>query len=82
VEDTRAKAGSVRAGEPLRHRLCAGSRPCVRRAGRALGLRGGFYDKLLVDGLSLYVWLVAGAFESQMVEKVPVDEHDVRWMWW
>jgi 5-formyltetrahydrofolate cyclo-ligase len=46
------------------------------RGGR-LGYGGGFYDKLLADGLSPCAWLVAGAFESQMVEKVPVDEHDV-----
>ena len=46
------------------------------RGGR-LGYGGGFYDKLLADGLSPCAWLVAGAFESQMVEKVPVDGHDV-----
>ena len=47
------------------------------RGGR-LGYGGGFYDKLLADGLSPGSWLVAGAFEGQMVEKVPTDEHDVR----
>ena len=47
-----------------------------RRGGR-LGYGGGFYDKLLADGLSQGAWLVAGAFECQMVEKVPVDEHDM-----
>jgi 5-formyltetrahydrofolate cyclo-ligase len=46
------------------------------RGGR-LGYGGGFYDKLLADGLSPGAWLVGGAFEGQMVEKVPVDEHDV-----
>ncbi len=46
------------------------------RGGR-LGYGGGFYDKLLAHGLSPCVWLVAGAFKSQMVEKVPVDGHDV-----
>jgi 5-formyltetrahydrofolate cyclo-ligase len=46
------------------------------RGGR-LGYGGGVYHKLLADGLSPCAWLVAGAFESQMVEKVPVDEHDV-----
>ena len=47
------------------------------RRGRRLGYGGGFYDKLLADSLSPCAWLVAGAFESQMVEKVPVDEHDM-----
>ncbi len=46
------------------------------RAGR-LGYGGGFYDKLLADGLSARSWLVAGAFENQMVERVPLDEHDI-----
>ena len=46
------------------------------RGGR-LGYGGGFYDKLLADVLSPCAWLVAGAFEGQMVEKVPEDEHDV-----
>jgi 5-formyltetrahydrofolate cyclo-ligase len=46
------------------------------RAGR-LGYGGGFYDKLLADGLSARSWLVAGAFENQMVERVPLDEHGV-----
>ncbi len=45
--------------------------------GTRLGYGGGFYDKLLADGLSPGAWLVAGAFETQMVEKVPLDEHDV-----
>jgi 5-formyltetrahydrofolate cyclo-ligase len=31
----------------------------------------------LADGLSPGAWLVAGAFETQIVEKVPPDEHDV-----
>jgi 5-formyltetrahydrofolate cyclo-ligase len=47
-----------------------------KRGGR-LGYGGGFYDKLLADGLSPCAWLVAGAFESQMVERVPADEHDI-----
>ena len=45
--------------------------------GGRLGYGGGFYDKLLADGLSPCAWLVAGVFECQMVEKVPVDEHDM-----
>ena len=47
------------------------------RGGR-LGYGGGVYVKLLADGLSPRSWLVAGAFERQMVEKVPAYEHDVR----
>jgi 5-formyltetrahydrofolate cyclo-ligase len=47
-----------------------------RRGGR-LGYGGGFYDKLLAERVSPCAWLVAGAFENQMVEKVPVDEHDM-----
>jgi 5-formyltetrahydrofolate cyclo-ligase len=45
--------------------------------GARLGYGGGFYDKLLADGLSPGVWLVAGAFESQIVGEVPPEEHDV-----
>jgi 5-formyltetrahydrofolate cyclo-ligase len=30
-----------------------------------------------LESLSPCAWLVAGAFENQMVEKVPVDEHDM-----
>jgi 5-formyltetrahydrofolate cyclo-ligase len=45
--------------------------------GGRLGYGGGFYDKLLADGISPRAWLVAGAFESQMVEEVPVDGHDM-----
>jgi 5-formyltetrahydrofolate cyclo-ligase len=47
------------------------------RWGGRLGYGGGFYDKLLADGLSPCAWLVAGAFESQMVDEVPVQEHDI-----
>ena len=46
------------------------------RGGR-LGYGGGFYDRLLASILSTRTWLVAGAFEAQMVGKVPLDEHDV-----
>ena len=45
--------------------------------GRRLGYGGGFYDRLLSGSLSPRAWLVAGAFEVQMVEEVPMDEHDV-----
>ena len=47
-----------------------------RRGGR-LGYGRGFYDNLLAESLSPCAWLVAGAFECKMVEKVPVDEHDM-----
>lgn len=46
------------------------------RGGR-LGYGGGFYDKLLSDLLSANPYLVAAAFETQMVERVPSEEHDV-----
>jgi 5-formyltetrahydrofolate cyclo-ligase len=45
------------------------------RGGR-LGHGAGFYDKLLGSS-DRRPYLVAGAFENQMVEKVPVDQHDV-----
>ena len=46
------------------------------RGGR-LGYGGGFYDRLLSGSLPPHALLVAGAFEVQMVEEVPMDEHDV-----
>lgn len=46
------------------------------RGGR-LGYGAGFYDRLLSGGVSPQAWLVAGAFETQTVEEVPMDEHDV-----
>ncbi len=46
------------------------------RGGR-LGYGGGFYDRLLSASLSPRAWLVAGAFEAQMVGEVPMDERDV-----
>ncbi len=46
------------------------------RGGR-LGYGEGFYDRLLASILSTRTWLVAGAFESQRVERLPLDEHDV-----
>src|SRR3712207_4381204 len=47
------------------------------RWGGRLGYGGGFYDKLLADDLSPCTWLVAGAFEAQVVEKVPMVKHDM-----
>lgn len=44
--------------------------------GARLGYGGGFYDKLLCSSIKR-PQLVAGAFENQMVERVPVDQHDV-----
>jgi 5-formyltetrahydrofolate cyclo-ligase len=46
------------------------------RGGR-LGYGAGFYDRLLSGGVSPQACLVAGAFETQRVEEVPMDEHDV-----
>ena len=46
------------------------------RGGR-LGYGGGFYDKLLAGTWSTRPWLVAGAFEAQIVEEIPLDTHDV-----
>jgi 5-formyltetrahydrofolate cyclo-ligase len=50
------------------------------RGGR-LGYGGGFYDKLydklLAGPWSTRPWLVAGAFEVQIVEEMPLDTHDV-----
>ena len=46
------------------------------RGGR-LGYGVGFYDRLLAHGVPPTAWRIAGAFEVQMVEEVPMDEHDV-----
>jgi 5-formyltetrahydrofolate cyclo-ligase len=85
VQDLQVGTWGIREPRPDR---CARVEPAVidfvlvpglafdRRGGR-LGYGGGFYDKLLAESLSPCAWLVAGAFESQMVEKVPVDEHDM-----
>ncbi len=45
------------------------------RGGR-LGYGAGFYDRLLANRPS-QAWLVAGAFEIQMIEHVPMQERDV-----
>jgi len=85
VQDLQVGTWGIREPKPDR---CARVEPAVidfvlvpglafDRRGRRLGYGGGFYDKLLADTLSPCAWLVAGAFESQMVEKVPVDEHDM-----
>ena len=85
VQDLRVGTWGIREPRPDR---CARMEPHIidfvlvpglafDRRGRRLGYGGGFYDKLLADSLSPCAWLVAGAFESQMVEKVPVDEHDM-----
>jgi 5-formyltetrahydrofolate cyclo-ligase len=41
-----------------------------------LGYGGGFYDRLLED-LGPFASLVAPAFELQIVERVPIEEHDI-----
>jgi 5-formyltetrahydrofolate cyclo-ligase len=85
ARDLQAGTWGIREPRPDR---CARVEPCAidfmlvpgvafdPRGGR-LGYGGGFYDKLLADGLSPGAWLVAGAFQIQMVEKVPVYEHDM-----
>ena len=45
--------------------------------GGRLGYGAGFYDGLLSGDVSPHAWLVAGAFGVQLVEEVPLDEHDV-----
>jgi 5-formyltetrahydrofolate cyclo-ligase len=45
------------------------------RGGR-LGYGGGYYDRFLADCSTSCPLLVAGAFEIQVVEEVPVEEHD------
>jgi 5-formyltetrahydrofolate cyclo-ligase len=45
--------------------------------GRRLGYGGGYYDRLLQGGLSEAARIVAGAFEVQVVDEVPVDASDV-----
>jgi 5-formyltetrahydrofolate cyclo-ligase len=45
-------------------------------AGRRLGYGGGYYDRLL-PLLSPHVARVAGAFELQLVDRVPAAPHDV-----
>ena len=47
------------------------------RGGRRLGYGGGFYDRLLKDGLLGSTPLVSAAFEVQIVDEVPVASHDV-----
>lgn len=46
--------------------------------GARLGYGGGFYDKLLAGCTEPRPWLVAAAFEFQVVEEVPLEEHDLR----
>lgn len=46
--------------------------------GARLGYGGGFYDKLLASCSELYAFLVAAAFEFQVVDEVPLEDHDVR----
>lgn len=45
--------------------------------GGRLGYGAGFYDRLISTSLPPRAWLVAGAFETQMVEEVPMYENDV-----
>lgn len=48
------------------------------RSGARLGYGGGYYDRLLNGLFGPRPFLVAAAFELQMVDEVPLEEHDVR----
>jgi 5-formyltetrahydrofolate cyclo-ligase len=50
------------------------------RTGARLGYGGGYYDRLL-PLLPAAAPRVAGAFETQIVERVPVAPHDMRVHW-
>jgi 5-formyltetrahydrofolate cyclo-ligase len=41
-----------------------------------LGYGGGYYDRLL-EGLGPFATLVAAAFSVQIVDRIPIEEHDV-----
>jgi len=43
--------------------------------GNRIGYGGGYYDRLLA-GLQKSVVVIAPAYEEQIVEAVPTDEHD------
>lgn len=47
------------------------------RRGWRLGYGGGFYDRLLAGARAGKTTLISGAFEVQMVDRVPVAAHDV-----
>lgn len=47
------------------------------RIGGRLGYGAGFYDRLLAGGLADNAPLVSGAFEAQIVDRIPLDPHDV-----
>ena len=46
------------------------------RGARRLGYGGGYYDRLLAGGLPEWTPLVSGAFEVQILDKIPLDPHD------
>jgi 5-formyltetrahydrofolate cyclo-ligase len=46
--------------------------------GARLGYGGGYYDTLLAGSTKSRPSLVAAAFELQVVDEVPLEEHDVR----
>lgn len=46
--------------------------------GARLGYGGGYYDRLLAGCTGPRPFLVAAAFEVQVVDEVPLEEHDVR----
>lgn len=46
--------------------------------GNRMGYGGGFYDRFLADKEVLRLSSIAVGFKCQMVEQIPVEEHDVR----
>ncbi|MCM1325578.1 MAG: 5-formyltetrahydrofolate cyclo-ligase [Bacteroidales bacterium] len=46
--------------------------------GNRIGYGGGFYDRFLADKEDLRLCSIAVGFKCQMVEQIPVEEHDVK----
>lgn len=46
--------------------------------GNRIGYGGGFYDRFLADKKDLRLCSIAVGFKCQMVEQIPVEEHDVK----
>lgn len=45
------------------------------RKGERIGFGGGYYDRFLANFVNSYIVL---AFECQLVENIPMEEHDIR----